>query len=127
LSRKSDVVKLALAGSDPHGRAVMSKQAGSEFEQEARSNHVGSGTPEAADCQAESGRQITADAGSPVLAERGRCLRRKPDAIKLALAGRKPQTQADMSRPAGADFIEEYRVSQVGSGSQAVLCLLYPT
>jgi hypothetical protein len=45
-------------------------------------------------------------------------LRRKPDTVKLALAGREPQTQAVMCKPAGADVTQEARGSQVGSGSQ---------
>jgi hypothetical protein len=45
-------------------------------------------------------------------------LRRKPDAVKLALEGRVPQAQAVISRPAAADVVQEARYSQVGSGRQ---------
>jgi hypothetical protein len=45
-------------------------------------------------------------------------LRRKPDAVKVALAGRESQTQAVIRRPAAADVAQEPRRSQVGSGRE---------
>jgi hypothetical protein len=45
-------------------------------------------------------------------------LRRKPDAVKFALAGREPQAQAVMSRTAGQMSKQEARRIHVGSGRQ---------
>jgi hypothetical protein len=116
-------------------RAVMSRPAGQSFAQEARRSKFG---------VAGLG---TTGAGSHDCFGRGRFLRRKPDAVKLAvasrepqtqavmskaeeaefctgiqsknhLAGREPQTQAVMCRPAGAEFTQEARDRQVGSFKQ---------
>jgi hypothetical protein len=51
-------------------------------------------------------------------ASRGIRLRRKPQALKMALEGREPQAQVVMVRPAGADDAQEARSRQVGSVRQ---------
>jgi hypothetical protein len=48
-------------------------------------------------------------------------LRRKPDAVNLALANREPQTQAVMSRPTMTDVRQEARHSPFGFGKQGTL------
>jgi hypothetical protein len=60
LSRKPGAVKLSLAGKEPQSRVVMSKQAESEYPQEARRSQVGCG------------RQGTSDAGTHKPAASGR-------------------------------------------------------
>jgi hypothetical protein len=67
---------LALARREPQTQAVVSRPAAVDVAQVPRYDQVGSG------------KQGTADAGSDIPAGRGRCLRSKPDAVKMALASR---------------------------------------
>jgi hypothetical protein len=134
LRRKPDADKLDLACRERQTQSVISMPASADDAQEAKQSQVGSGrqgsedsgshvpdgrgrrlSQEARRIQVLSSRQRSSDAGSHVPDDRGRHLRRTPDAIKLAVAGRKPQTQADISRPAGADVCQ---------GSQTHSCCL---
>jgi hypothetical protein len=76
MRRKPDAVTLFLAGREPQTRAVMSGLAGAVIAQETRCSQVGSD------------RQGNADTGIYAPAGRDISLRRKPDAVKLVLAGR---------------------------------------
>jgi hypothetical protein len=106
LCRMADAVKLALAGREPQTQVVMSRLAEEDSALKSGRSHF---------C---SGRQGTTGTGSHEQPGRGMLLRRKPDALILALANSEPQTQAVMSKPAEVDFAQEATRCQVGSGRQ---------
>jgi hypothetical protein len=87
LRKKPLAVKLGLAGRESQSRADMSRPAGADFEQVARS------------CDVRFGMQGTAGASSHQQAGRGRLLHRKPQAVNWALTSREPQAQVVTSRP----------------------------
>jgi hypothetical protein len=76
----------------------MSRPAGTEVAQGGRRSQV------------DSVRQGTAGVGSHEQDCRGRCLSRKADAVKLALAGREPQARAVRSKQAVSEFAQEARL-----------------
>jgi hypothetical protein len=105
-SQIPDAFKMSLAVREPQTQAVISRPAAAGVAQEARYSQVGSG------------RQGTAGAGRHEQDFTGRYLSRKPDAFKLAGAGREPQARAVISKKAGSEFTQDARRSQVGSGGK---------
>jgi hypothetical protein len=103
LSRKHDIVKLALAGIEPQTQADKSRPAAADV-------YAGRQTQSSCLWQARNRRRRQSCVG-----RQGHTLLKKPEAVKLALAARELQAQAVISKPAGADVAQEAMGSQVSS------------